>query len=297
MKLKVLFICIIGLMPGDLSAQSQHAEDTILVSQARTTYLAFPADIDLVDIGNKDFVFKVEKNIVLLKSLHPDARPTNMLIKFGQDLYTANLIYSNHAARSLYDFRKTSFTQHTGGWQRNRALDTSGYNPSGSAGNTGAPGAGGPAADPADSVVSQKRIDAVQVLLPHFKTYGTIKNSIVFLLGNMVSDDRFMYFQFQVVNKSHLNYVLDYVSFEYKQYGSAAPSRAFEPVYTPVNREIAAHQKLVLVYAIPLFASGSDGQFSVTFRETLGNRKAILHIPARAVRSALIFSHDTIRQP
>lgn len=262
--------------------------DTIMVSISRTTYLAFPADIDLVDIGNKDYTFKVEKNILLLKSLKQGARTTNMLVKFGQELFTANLLYTDLTTKSLYDFRKKNFNQSvTAKVKKLRVADSSGFN-SGTA--TGAEAA-------TDTLVSARRVNAVQALPPHFKTYGTIKNSIAFLLGNMVSDDQYMYLQFEVINKSHLNYILEYVSFEYKKYGNKSGTRAFEPVYTPAVREIAAHKKAILVYVIPLFASGSDGQFTVTFRETLGNRKAQLHIPTRAINSALVFSHDIIQSP
>lgn len=264
--------------------------DTIHVSISRTTYLAFPADIELVDIGNKEYSFKVEKNILLLKSLRSGSHPTNMLVKFGQELFTANLIYAENNNRSLYDFRKKNFDYPATSRKKLKAGDTSGFN-SGEVVSLSADSL------IADSLVSLKRVAAVKALSPHFKTYGTIKNSIAFLLGNMVSDDQFMYLQFQVINKSKLNYLLDYVSFEYKKYGRNGVSKAFEPLFTPTTREVSAHKSETLVYVIPLFASGSDGQFTVTFRETLGNRKAQLHIPTRAIKSGLVFSHDIILSP
>ena len=266
------------------------ATDTIQVSISRTTYLAFPADIELVDIGNKEYTFKVEKNILLLKSLKAGSHPTNMLVKFGQELFTASLIYAENNNRSLYDFRKKNFENGATFTRRVKVVDTSGFNSGAVISLTADTGV-------TDSLVSPKRVAAVKALAPHFKTYGIIKNSIAFLLGNMVSDDKFMYLQFQVINKSHLNYLLDYVSFEYKKYGSKGVSKAFEPLYTPSTREVSAHKIETLVYVIPLFASGSDGQFTVIFRESLGNRKAQLHIPTRAIKSALVFSHDIILSP
>lgn len=286
----VILMAILSI-PFSGRAQFRHSPvnpgrtDTILVTFSRTTYLAFPADIDLVDIGNKDFVFKVEKNILLLKCMKPGAKPTNMLVKYGQELFTASLFYTEKAGRSLYDYRKKIPGQSDAYQNFNRETDSTGFN-AGSSSET--------SAGPAGMAVPEKRIRIVGALKQHFKTYGTMKSSIAFLLENIVSDEKFMYLQFRVKNKSHLNYTLDYVSFEYKKYGSRLPTKAFEPVYIPPNTAIPAHTEQVLVYVIPLFASGSDGQFTVTFRETLGNRRAILHIPTRAVRSALIFSHDLI---
>lgn len=266
--------------------------DTIQVCLAKTTYLAFPSAIELVDLGNKDFTFKVEKNILLLKC-KPGARNTNMLIKFGQELFTASLMYAEVPPRSLYDFRKRDFdSQDNGTWERSSAQDTPGKSPE--------PVQGATALSPqayknGDSPVPDKRIAAVHALEPHFKTYGVIKNSISFLLENLVSDDKYIYLQLSVSNKSRLNYILDYVSFEYKRPGNLFPPKVFEPVSTPADNTVPAHSRQVLVYVIPLFASSEKGEFTITFRETAGNRKAILRIPSRAVQSALVFSHDQIQ--
>lgn len=275
------------------NGQVRPRTDTILVSLAKTTYLAFPAPIELVDIGNKDFTFKVEKNILLLKC-RPGARSTNMLIKFGQELFTASLIFSESPPRSLYDYRKRDFeNQESGTWERSTAQDTSGIRPGLNQGSKAASSASG--YKNGESPVPEKRISAVYALEPHFKTYGVIKNSISFLLQNMVSDDKYIYMQFSISNKSRLSYVLDYVSFEYKRPGNLIPPRVFEPVSTPADNIVPAQSRQILIYVIPLFASALKGQFTVTFRETAGNRKAMLKIPSRAVHSALVFSHDQIQ--
>lgn len=296
--MKLVFLLLNSIMVSISGSYCQNrilhkqttSADTIQVSITRTTYLAFPADIELVDIGNKEYTFKVEKNILLLKSLKTGSHSTNMLVKFGQELFTASLVYAENSNRSLYDFRKKSFDYGTPFVKKLKVADTSGF-------NSGAVTSLTADSVISDSPVSLKRVTAVKALSPHFKTYGTIKNSIAFLLGNMVSDDQYMYLQFQVINRSQLNYLLDYVSFEYKKFGSKGVSKAFEPLYIPPAREVLAHKIETLVYVIPLFASGSDGQFTVTFRETLGNRKAQLHIPTRAIKSALVFSHDIILSP
>src|ERR1700712_5050220 len=98
----IFILCLVqtAVCLGQKNKGNQARTDTMYVSINTSTYLAFPGDIELVDIGNKDYSFKVEKNILLLKSNRPNGAMTNMLVKFGGNLFTGILVYTANPVKS-----------------------------------------------------------------------------------------------------------------------------------------------------------------------------------------------------
>jgi len=299
---KLVFILVILVLPSRAKTQtiseqdSKHRYeqlDTLFVSPGSTTYLAFPEPITLVDIGNKDYVFKVEKNILLLKSGVAQGKGTNMLVRFSDNLFTGWLVHTTARHRSLYDYRNgVKQAQHI----MLRSLDSTEHTaPPQPVLSLTHPGTLLPTVGMAPQFLIDKHIKEIAGYDDKFRTLGVVKHSLAFLLVNLMNDSSYLYLRFRIINKSNIDYNLDYVSFEVKRKGrfqGAGNLKVLQPVFTPGLAKITAHANKALIYVVPLYAPGEGGSLEVTFREANGNRRALLSIPGRALSLGGVFTNS-----
>jgi hypothetical protein len=131
-------------------------------------------------------------------------------------------------------------------------------------------------------------IQKIQSSPDRFKTFGTAENQITILLTNIFTDTKRMILKFRIINRSSLNYALDYVSFQFRKKTHYSQNTLLTPLYSPELSACGPKNQQTLVYILPLFGSGVNGDFSVTFRELNGDRKETIEIPERAFKMAEI---------
>ncbi len=286
---------------GNPHSTENSIPDTLYISNYSSTYLAFPQDIDIINIGSTDFIFHVEKSIVFIKATRPTNKITNMFMKCGQGIFTINLVYQEKPKKSLYDFRKINFDLFNE--EGNKSTSEQGTFSSSSKALTALGvkdrkifmGSNAALEDlggfEKDSLQKKYEANAKLILAypDRFKTFGTAQNRITILLTDLLTDSKWMYLKFKVSNKSSLNYDFDYTSFQLLRSKMGKKNLAFTPLYYSPLESCLSHTKEKMVFILPLFAETEQGNFKVVFRELHGDRKISVLVPDRAFKMASIF--------
>jgi hypothetical protein len=246
---------------GQVLAQN----DTIQVSPERTTYLLFNQPVDLVDIGlTQAYVARIEGACVFIKALQAGAAPTTLLVRSGNDYFSAHLQSHSKPPKSLYDYRG-----------RNLSLSS-------------------PTSSESTSVTSVQLEQQLDRIRPaEGKVIRQTKQHRVSLsLIGMYNDPSATYLVLRLRNRSSIPYRIDYVGFErVEKRGRRFSANNLEnqetvPLGVVAPASIGPHLTDTLRYALPLYAFGSRGKLRAMVREANGSRTLQLSIPGRLLNQA-----------
>ncbi|MVM42004.1 DUF4138 domain-containing protein [Spirosoma sp. HMF3257] len=247
-----------------LPATAQHL-DTISVTVEGTSYVIFDEPISLVNLGTKAYIGKVEnERMLFLKALAPNATPTTLLIQAGSTLFTGYIRYERKPAKSFYDYR---------------VLD----------GPTTR--LGQPSSSTVEAPVSSK-LTRMKVIKPNTHI-REVKDGIELECVQLFNDPERTYLKIAFRNTTTVAYVLDIVSFTYKeklprrlrnkvspQFEEMKPDDRLEPARIEAGRTEAFY------YSIPLYSTTEDGYLEIIFREKVGARVVTLEVPAQKIMNA-----------
>lgn len=247
------------------AVQGMYNQDTIWVSDTETTYLLFPNEVQLIDIGRTgDYFAKIEGKSVFLKARSNASGPTNFLVRYGSEYYTARIQFAALPARSLYDMRVYPATQVE---EEKVAHDVAG------------------------AKLARLREEADQGGLQQRSRHG-----LTLRLTQLQIDRLGIYLAMHLSNPSSIDYQLDFVGFSFQEKKGRRFSRnnSFSKEVRPNAQAapelIPAHGEAELLYALPLFAMSSRGRLLIQFREKEGSRILRMSIPARRINRATLFS-------
>ena len=242
--------------------------DTVYVSDTETTYLLFPEEVLLVDIGRTgEYFAKIEGKSVFLKARNKQSGPTNMLIRFGQAYFTARLIFAERPEQYLYAFDK-------------RPLSSSSVSE----------GKGTPAESDSNSL--HYHLSRLKMVKPLQAGPKDAENSLSVQLTHLWLSQEALLLGVKVSNSSSIDYKLDFVGFTYEERRGRRLSRnnrsrkEVRPYLTDGPALIPGQGESSLFYALPLYAMSSRGRLRVLFREKEGARLLEIHIPARRINQA-----------
>ena len=246
---------------------STHAQklDTISVTSDGTSYLIFDEPISLMNLGTKAYIGKIEQDRMLfLKALAPNAEPTTLLVQAGSTLFTGYVRYVHKPTKSFYDYR---------------LIDDGSPNPVHRLSS-------------APVVSSPGKIGKMKLAKANTST-RTEKDGIDLDCIQLFNDAQRTYLKLAFKNTTTVAYVLDFVSFTYKeklprrlrnkvapQYAEMMPDDKVEPA------RIEAGRTENFYYAIPLYSTTENGYLEVIVREKAGARVITLEIPAKKIMSA-----------
>ena len=128
------------------------------------------------------------------------------------------------------------------------------------------------------------------------KTAGIKENNFAIYLRLIRADDKYFYLKFAFDNRSSIDYILDYSSYQYVQkFNTSAFSKTkinktdVFPVYTTDLNTVKAYSKTYYVAVIPIFAISNNEMLLVTFREQQGDRLYSVDIPSNILRNSKRF--------
>ncbi|GAB4039918.1 MULTISPECIES: DUF4138 domain-containing protein [unclassified Spirosoma] len=245
-----------------LPATAQHL-DTITVSVEGTSYVIFDEPISLVNLGTKAYVGKVEnERMLFLKALAPNATPTTLLIQAGSKLFTGYIRYERNPSKSFYDYRVLD----EGNTRSNQLSST---------------------VAPASS-----KLTRMKVIKPNTHIREE-KDGIDLECVQLFNDAERTYLKIAFHNTTTVAYVLDIVSFTYKeklprrlrnkvapQFEEMKPDDRLEPARIEAGRTEAFY------YSLPLYSTTEDGYLEIIFREKVGARVVTLEVPAQKIMKA-----------
>lgn len=264
-----------GLQPDErITPPHQAVVDTIFVSDTETTYLLFPEEVLLVDIGRPgEYFARIEGKSVFLKARNQQSGPTNILIRFGQSYFTARLIFTDLPERYLYAPGETA------------AIPGSA---AGSDEQEEAPDSGTMRAmlhklkeEPEAQAVRQRSRHGLRLRITHLQ-----------------HDRQAIYLGLQLINSSTVDYKPDFVGFSFEEKRGRRFSRnnrygrEVRPYEAEVPALVPGFGEGKLFFALPLYAMTSRGRLRIVLREKDGARVLRISVPARKINQSPIIDHS-----
>ncbi|RYU84858.1 DUF4138 domain-containing protein [Hymenobacter persicinus] len=253
----------------------------VAVSDSSTTYLVFGGPVSLVDVGMAgNYLVKIEANAVFVRAKRKHAPPTPMLIRYGSKYWMGRLVYVNRPVLQLYDFQKDG------------ALSINGK----SAPSTGAAPENELALDKEreKKAVVEGKLQTLRKAREEHQAVAVVDNDLVLSLANVRNDKDFTYLRFKVINKTNIDYNVDFTDFQLvenaqKKFLARKKNEARRPLAPSgggANQVITGRTTGYLTYAIPLYAATERGYLEVTLRELNGARVLVLPVPSRVINRA-----------
>ena len=262
-KYVVLIIALVG-QSQVIFAQSE-TPLCLAISDQGITVVVLEAKINEVNLGNDDYVAKVNQNYLLLKSRKPNAAPTSLFVTYQdhQQFLHATLTYAPEPPKT-YDLRAPSN-------QEDSLAETpkSKLNPS------------------QNKISAQvlKRITSLGVLPQQYKDLGVRQDKLTAILTHILADQGHYYLQLFIANNGSAAFEVEEVNFEYVS-GSQERIQVV-PIYAPNQATIPAHTSQTWVYVLPSYALKQKDKLEIDFWEKQGARHLQLRIPSSILLNSL----------
>lgn len=278
--MRLLLCCLLFPIYSIFAQVSKKLEDTIYVSSIRSTYLVFDVPVNVCDIGLiEQYMAKIEDKTVFIKAKIENSRSTNFLVQYGSNYIHGVIKYMEQPQKYFYDFTNTQTTVGLTEKEKSlRALEVK---------------------KKEDEAKKEQYLTKVRYRLTSFsrerdkyKTLGLVEHKIYIGLTNVLNDDLCTYFKIKLVNKSTVNYQIDYINFNVMQEKALDKDihrRDVEVVLTNNISNIAPRNEEYYCVALPLIGLKSDEIVRITLREVSGSRTIKLDIPAEKILNASLY--------
>jgi hypothetical protein len=254
--------------------------DTLYVSTQMTSYMIFPEQISVWDLGSKSYAAKIESgNMLYVKPLSANTPLSTLLVQTKDGtLYLQYVAYRQFPRQLLWDLRSTP-------------ADTVSNSPSIVREEVGQR-VPAPYAQQIDLLKKQKRGNILT----------RSSNRIRLRVTTMAVDSGAVYLLLEVHNRSAIPYRMQYVSFAFKEPRSKKSRRRIhpehqevQPLFSQAASVIRPQQQEQLAYVLPLFASTRKGYLEIVIREENGNRILKGIVPATRFAKALYLPQHSFK--
>jgi hypothetical protein len=267
--------------------------DTIYVSQAATTYLLFPEEVDMLDLGiGEGYLLKIEGRCVFIKAKDSKAPLTSLLIKYGDTYLLTMLAYTPLPTRYLHDFRlQSSGKQQVSRKQVGRKQ--LGKQPKDTISTHTISTPIDPVFAAQDKLASiSEQPGALQMHPPDALLASGKKDNLQLFLSQVSLDTGAIYLALALANESSMDFTIAYISFEIlerkgRYFSSNNQNRKQQiPLASLAPERLLAGKKTAMLYALPLYALRARSKLLITLKEASGERVLRLRIPARLLMNA-----------
>lgn len=239
--------------------------DTLEITHRYAIYLVFDHPIEWVDLGQGDqYHYKIEGNCLFIKAAGDQVNPSTLLVKQASSYYQAWLQYTPNPLQWFYPIEQ--------GKSANKSIPD----------------------HTADSIYYDELITRMMKKENPMKLLGRKRQNLHCQLKQLAVDSQAIYLVFQLENSSSIDFELDFISFEWIQLHSRGwfkkkkKSVKYSKVLSKKHPKIiAAVEKELLGFVIPVFAAEKSGKLKVTFREINGDRTLSMDINARHFHHAM----------
>lgn len=314
-----IFITILAFLSANAYGQ---VIDTVEVSTSKTTYILLDSEVNLVDIGTREYVGVPKENMVILKAIKDNAAPTSLMVRTKTGVHVWILKYAQNPKQILLNKQtyQAGITQLPGQnipssnvvsqgstpiTSPKVSPDTKGYQSAQQYeqrnieryGQEEAPGfvltreeRGNRHVDVRDAIMHKKFFHILKQKRT-VKDVGEINNGIYFMLYNVFVDREHLYMTIGINNTSSIAFDLDFISFERKQAKTFKRKEAISNMMLDVQHyetvyTIAPSTEEHLVYAIKLFALQDNDTVLVKLSEIGGVRTINFSVPAKLITTA-----------
>jgi hypothetical protein len=246
--------------------------DTIYATTGKTVAIKCPDVIGTFDVGSEDFGGEKFDKVLKLKAADENAKPTTLLIIYGDKIYHGTLAYKATPPSYFIDFSKVQpqdIPQLPNKTRVNKEDDS---------------------LKNLAITMAEKRMNLIlSEPKPTYKTIVTNNESIYLSLASLLSDDQNLYLKLLFINKSKQEYKIDLIEFSYreplqdKDLKGGYETKNVLPIVSNKIEGVGAKSDLYLGFGIPKYALTKKGELLVIVREKTGSRSLKLSIPYEVV--------------
>jgi hypothetical protein len=313
---KIISLLLSVMIPWGIQAQ---LPDPLYVDNDQTVYLVFESPVTFIDMGSTDYTNLVEGEIVLLRCVEPNPKPTSLFIKTANNIYVTHIDFKADPEKISYDLRFPSETQSSvsGPGPKYKEKDTQTY------ATVSTDKVAAPVSKDAQErelslseselptiiqnrILVENRVSNVQNPDDRQKVWkllqnegvsvseGYTANKLSILLTSCYVDDKYIYLRFLLKNKSSIGFKIDFFSFyleESKKMKRRSASQGQNLIVRleETVKEVGPKMTEEMVYAIDLYALENSDKLSVRINELDGERTLNFDIPGRVITNAKRF--------
>ena len=246
----------------DLPASSLIPHFRLSINYNTTTVLVFRAPIKPVDRGDRDIIAQKQpgvENVLKLKAARKNFQPTNLHV-FTADgrMYAFNITYTDSLA-TTHDLSGLLFSKADSSLLPVISLSLEGLNSDWLTGD----------------------IEAVKSL-PVYMPVTSRSYRMKFQLENISLKDHLLFFRLGIVNRSNLDYTINFVRMYVRDRRRAKRSSVQEQEILPAYQDsavvISGKSKLIHIMAVPAFTFSNNKELIIELYEKNGGRYLTLTV-------------------
>lgn len=289
-----LILSILIFFSSTLVAQ---ITDTIEVSFTKSVYLIFPEATNY-DRGSEDVLIKNPENKIIIQAAVENFEETNLFVQSGPEYYMFILKYSNNPKKLLFNYQVRKNTASTGAvtppttinnntpTTTSQIINPTTKLPSEALGN-----------EMIDQTVYTTKLESQKATHEAKSTHetnsiwanaqpqtlfnkGIVNGKISFIATNLYVYENYFYLKLSVINKSKINYDIDFIRFTIKNKSKSVKKEADQYIeLTPVyihNKDIKTapgQETIEYVYVFDKFTIEDNKKFNIEMWEKNGDRK------------------------
>lgn len=296
--MKNIFLLFLFILSIGVKAQ---ITDTIELSFTKSVYLIFPSPPQM-DKGSEDILVKAFENKIIVQAAAEGFEETNLFVQSGPEYYMFILKYSATPKKYIFNYQvRKNFTSTVSASTPliTEKVNTPTISTSTQNTNTNTPNLPSEALgnEMIDQLVYNTKLESQKVSKETKTTYetnaiwtnaqqqtlfnkGIVNGKISFIATNLYVYENYFYLKLSVINKSKINYDIDFIRFTIKSKSKSVKKAADQYIeLTPVyihNKDIktAAGQETVeYIYVFDKFTIEDNKKFNIEMWEKNGDRK------------------------
>lgn len=294
---KILFI-LFFFFSLKITAQ---VTDTIEVSFTKSVYLIFPEATNY-DRGSEDVLIKNPENKIIIQAAVENFEETNLFVQSGPEYYMFILKYSTNPKKLLFNYqvrKNTTSSVSATAPIITEKVNTSTTSPSTQTSNTPTPNLPSEALgnEMIDQSVYTTKLESQKTTKETKTTHetnaiwanaqqqtifnkGIVNGKISFIATNLYVYENYFYLKLSVINKSKINYDIDFIRFTIKNKSKSVKKAADQYIeLTPIyihNKDIKTapgQETIEYIYVFDKFTIEDNKKFNIEMWEKNGDRK------------------------
>lgn len=271
--------------------------DTIEVSFTKSVYLIFPEATNY-DRGSEDVLIKNPENKIIIQAAVENFEETNLFVQSGPEYYMFILKYSENPRKLLFNYQVRKNTASTVSASTTiEKVNTNNYSTPTNSTPTSTLPSEALGNEMIDQSVYTTKLESQKTSKETKTTHetnaiwataqqqtlfnkGIVSGKISFIATNLYVYENYFYLKLSVINKSKINYDIDFIRFTIKNKSKSVKKAADQYIeLTPVyihNKDIKTapgEETIEYVYVFDKFTIEDNKKFNIEMWEKNGDRK------------------------
>jgi hypothetical protein len=286
----LLTISIKAQLPTQIEAGIEHS-----------TYIVFPSNITVVDVGTQDFIYSIpdsNNDMIFIKAASSAAQRTSIMIRTENEVYVSYLVYKEDPSKLLFDLRVNNVSELITSYSSQIAGEITKKKTKKKEKNM--------VPEIVQVRMDEKTRDA-RLDNPYVKEktwslfdspkesnilFGDSRNKLALVTKGIYVDSAYMYIKLNFENNSSLPFEIDFASFQLDESAkmkkkAAVQEKLLEVLYQESCSIIKPEDNEDIVYVFDIYPIENKDKIIIRFTELNGERTLEFYIPGKEFSNAI----------